>query len=326
MSQNYINHLDNYNDIMLSVGDMINSTNNNAEIVNPDIKVCGKIGDFANSVEFRGSKLIFSMDGAGTKSKFLNGPDKYYILGRDVVTHNVNDLCCHLGIPFAFMDYYGCSKLDKNDFREYIRGVCDACIQDGIALIGGETAEMKGIYVPGEVDVMGVVIGYAQDKRDIFRGQRIRVGNYLYGVTSNGAHTNGYTKIREICDAIPGGMPDEIRKYFSQPHKSYRRLIDEFRTDARITGIAHITGGGFIDNIERLFDNTNELDKSGEKINKHIKLNRWELSEPWQWLFDNSDMMWDEFIRVFNAGYGMVIISEEAIDHSELTLIGHVIN
>lgn len=314
---NYLNHLNNYNHIITNTKEIIDLVNENIEIQHPEIKVIGKIGDFANSIQYNGNnsiKLICSVDGAGTKTKFLEGhPSRFHILGSDIVIHNINDMYCNNGTPIALLDYYGCDKLDKQQFNQFIEGALTVCCEYGIPLIGGETAEMRGIFSSGEIEVLGILLGVVQDSP--VNGNNITCGNYIYGISSNGAHTNGFTKLREI-DTL-NVMPDYVRDFFSQPHKCYvgimNKIIDILSSNTiSVLGKAHITGGGFVDNIERILPVDRKL---------HIQLDKWELLEEWQWVFDNSLMNWDAFIRVFNAGWGFCFITDREIDSTIINLL-----
>ena len=319
---NYLNHLNNYNHIITNTKEIIDVINENIETQRPEIKVIGKIGDFANSIQYNGHngnnennaiKLICSVDGAGTKTKFLEGhPERFHILGSDIVVHNINDMYCNNGIPIALLDYYGCDKLDKKQFNQFIEGALTVCSEYGIPLIGGETAEMRGIFASGEIEVLGILLGVVPDSP--INGNNIASGNYIYGISSNGAHTNGFTKLREI-DTL-SVMPGYVKEFFSQPHKCYVGIMDKIinilggnaigGNAISVLGKAHITGGGFVDNIERILPLDRQL---------HIQLDRWELLEEWQWVFDNSGMDWNEFIRVFNAGWGFCFITDREIDN-----------
>ena len=336
---NYIGHIDNYNTIIGNIKTRIDESNGQIEIDTAGaIQVIGQIGDFANSVQYTGfmqqsrpvekdndefaMRIICSVDGAGTKTKFLEGhPRRFQILGSDIVVHNLNDMYCNHGKPIALLDYFGCDKLDKVQFGEFIQGALEVCRRYGIALIGGETAEMRGIYQPGEVEVLGILLGVVPVSPR--NGVRITKGNWIYGIPSNGAHTNGYTKLREIDASVEGGMPAEIKEFFSQPHKNYIGVVDFIAglPNMRITGRCHITGGGFLDNIERVLPSS-DLKVQDSKANAgflqstrlcQVQLEKWPLTREWQWLFDHSGMDWDSFIRVFNAGYGFCIITEEVI-------------
>jgi len=338
---NYLGHLDNYNHIITDVKKRIDSHNLEVESSNPGLSVLGRIGDFANSVQIGKCKMICSVDGAGTKTKFLEGhPRRFEILGRDIVVHNINDMYCNNGIPVALLDYYGCDKLDKLEFAQFINGALDVCREYGIALIGGETAEMRGIFQTGEVEVLGILLGILEggeekgQEKGPENGVNIQVGHFIYGLESHGAHTNGFTKLRDVA---AGGMPNDVKDFFSQPHRCYVRVVNHLvevlkQQDIKISGKAHITGGGFQDNIERILPAG-----LGLGVELGIKLEKWQLTSEWQWLYDNAGMTWDEFIRVFNAGWGFCIVVDKEIPdmvladfekgygNGKIKLLGHVV-
>lgn len=305
--QNYITHLDNYNHIISNTKNNIDRVNELICVSRDKLSVIGKIGDFANSIQYENTRLICSVDGAGTKTKFLvNHPDRFKILGNDIVIHNINDMYCNNGIPIALLDYYGCDTLNKQQFNEFISGVLEICQIYNIPLIGGETAEMRGIFNNNEIEVLGILLGIIENSP--MNGNDIYSGNYIYGINSNGAHTNGYTKLREIDQNHI--MPDYIKQYFSQPHKCYVNIMEHIililsTCNIKVLGKAHITGGGFIDNLERILPPNNNL--------KLDLIDQWELSNEWQWVFDHANLEWCEFIRVFNAGWGFCFVTNSEI-------------
>jgi len=322
--EGYLAHLDNYNGIMDGVKRAIDSANREiAASSGGRLELTGEIGDFANSVRYMfaggdtgsGMTLICSVDGAGTKTKFMSGhPDRFRVLGHDVIIHNINDMLCNGGTPVAFLDYYGCDRLNPEEFSEYIQGILEVCRSEGIPLIGGETAEMRGIYQPGECEVMGILLGVVLNgTRNGDGGHRCRdVGNgtLIYGIKSHGAHTNGFTKLREICDRNP--MPTEVYEYFCRPHRNYRPVFEALaRAGIHPVAKAHITGGGFTDNLMRV------VAPEMQQVLKPV-LEPWELSREWGWVFKNSGMSWSEFTRVFNAGFGMCFMMNEPINRDQL--------
>ena len=340
--EGYLQHLDNYNSIMDVVKTRIDSVNKEiAARASGQIRLTGEIGDFANSIGYfgtglldgerrlNGMTLMCSVDGAGTKTKFMEGHHRrFQVLGSDVITHNINDMLCNGGTPVAFLDYYGCDRLDPREFSEYIHGILDVCQSEGIPLIGGETAEMRGIYQPGECEVLGILLGVALNgTRNGDGGRQLNIGNnsieakkqinigngtLIYGIRSHGAHTNGFTKLREIRNTTPGGMPDWVWEYFCQPHRNYRPVFEAlYRVGITPLAKAHITGGGFIDNLMRV------VAPEFQKILKPI-LDQWELNCEWDWVYQNSGMSWSEFTRVFNAGFGMCFMLNEPINRDAL--------
>jgi phosphoribosylaminoimidazole synthetase len=326
IGMNYMGHLNNYNHIITDTKEYIDSINAKITENRKEIAVLGKIGDFANSVQYETMKLICSVDGAGTKTKFLeNHPKRFQILGKDVVTHNINDMFCNNGVPIAFLDYYGCDKLNKTEFNEFIQGVMQICEQYNIPLIGGETAEMRGIFTPSEIEVLGILLGVLPGDQTPQNGQSIIPGAYIYGINSNGAHTNGFTKLRDIDTNTPGSMPFEIKDYVNiMSHIS--NVLNIHSID--LVGKAHVTGGGFKDNIERIFSQPMHI----ELIDKSL----WEMSSEWWWVYEHSNMTWEEFLRVFNAGWGFCFITNVEIpsdlmntlqiQNNKIKLLGRVQN
>jgi phosphoribosylaminoimidazole synthetase len=316
---NYMGHLNNYNHIITDTKEYIDSINAKITENRKEISVLGKIGDFANSVQCDALKVICSVDGAGTKTKFLeNHPKRFQILGNDVVIHNINDMYCNNGVPIAFLDYYGCDKLNKTEFNNFIQGVMNVCFNHNIPLIGGETAEMRGIFTPNEVEVLGILLGILPGDQTPQNGNLITPGAYIYGINSNGAHTNGFTKLRDIDTNTPGGMPSEVKEFFSQPHKDYVNIMSHISHFLNINSIdllgkAHITGGGFKDNIERIFSQPMRIELIGKL--------EWEMSSEWWWVYEHSNMTWEEFLRVFNAGWGFCFITNVEIPSNLMNIL-----
>jgi phosphoribosylformylglycinamidine cyclo-ligase len=228
----------------------------------------------------------------------------------------MNDMYCNNGTPIALLDYYGCDKLNKVEFDQFIEGALSVCREYGIALIGGETAEMRGIFTTGEVEVLGILLGIVNGTPD--NGTQITRGAYIYALSSNGAHTNGFTKLRAVDSEHR--MPLRTKEFFSQPHKNYIPIMKEITriiledANIEIVGKAHITGGGFQDNIERI------LPDSSMKI----ELQKWDLDQHWEWLFKVANLKWDEFIRVFNAGWGFCFITNQEIPALILDKVFHI--
>jgi phosphoribosylformylglycinamidine cyclo-ligase len=240
---------------------------------------------------------------------------------------------CNNGTPIALLDYYGCDKLDKQQFNQFIAGALEICKEYSIPMIGGETAEMRGIFTDGEVEVLGILLGVVNETPE--NGIGIQKGNYIYGIESSGAHTNGFTKLREIATLVNGGMPEWVKSFFSQPHKCYVKIMDCIKailadSGINIVGKSHITGGGFVDNIERILPGVIVDGVDG----MCIELGRWDLNKEWQWVYDNAGMEWDAFIRVFNAGWGFCFITDKEISidvidtfkiKEKIKLIGNII-
>jgi phosphoribosylaminoimidazole synthetase len=322
--QSYLSHLDNYNSIMDEVKREIDTTNREIALASSGrLELTGEIGDFANSVRYMfaggdssaGMTLICSVDGAGTKTKFMSDhPDRFRVLGHDVIIHNINDMLCNGGTPIAFLDYYGCDRLNPREFSEYIRGILEVCRSEGIPLIGGETAEMRGIYQPGECEVLGMLLGVALNgTRNGDSGRKcqdIGSGTLIYGIRSHGAHTNGFTKLREIQSQHE--MPSEVYEYFCRPHRNYRPVFEALaHAGIHPVAKAHITGGGFTDNLMRVV--ASECQQTLKPV-----LEPWQLSREWEWVMTHSNMSWSEFTRVFNSGFGMCFMTNEPINRDRL--------
>src|SRR5215471_15870757 len=249
-------------------------------------EVLGKIGGFGGLFAFDWRKyrqpvLVASVDGVGTKLKLAFAMDRHDTIGQDLVNHCVNDIAVLGAEPLFFLDYLGTGKLEPRVFRDIIKGFATACAQNHCALIGGETAQMPGFYREGEYDVSGTIVGVVEKSR-ILDGTEIRPGDVVLGLASSGLHTNGYSLARKIffetmklkpSSRVPG-LSKTIGEELLKVHVSYSRLVQKLiqkfnlpsgrasgaasRRGARrsrglvIRGLAHITGGGFVDNIPRI--------------------------------------------------------------------------
>ncbi len=187
--------------------------------------------------------LVASTDGVGTKVKLAAQAGEYHGIGQDIVNHCINDILVQGARPLFFMDYFATSKLTPQIVAEVVTGITRACQEAGCALLGGETAEMPGVYMSGEFDIAGTIVGIVEHE-NVLPKQNLHAGDLLIGLTSSGPHTNGYSLIREVFKdvALPTGL--------LAPHRSYYPLIYPVLSD--IKALAHITGGGFIENIPRV--------------------------------------------------------------------------
>ena len=223
----------------------------------------GKIGGFgglfrANFPGMREPVLVASIDGVGTKLKIAFALNKHDTVGADLVNHCVNDIAVLGARPLFFLDYIGCGKLEPRVFQQLLRGFSRACRSAGCALIGGETAQMPGMYRKGEYDLAGCIIGVV-DRGNIIDGRKIRPGDVILGLESNGLHTNGYSLAREILfrkmrlkvtSRLPGSAKT-VGQELLRVHKNYQLLLAKIPS-GMIKGLAHITGGGLIDNLPRI--------------------------------------------------------------------------
>jgi phosphoribosylformylglycinamidine cyclo-ligase len=280
-------------------------------------EVLGKIGGFGglfalNHRKYRQPVLVASVDGVGTKLKLAFAMGRHDTIGQDLVNHCVNDIAVLGAEPLFFLDYIGTGKLKPRVFNEIIKGFAVACAQNRCALIGGETAQMPGFYQAGEYDVSGTIIGVVE-KSKILDGRTIRPGDSVIGFASNGLHTNGYSLARKILFEQlkwkPRTYVRELRNTLGNEllkvHVSYSPLIlsllKRFNSRSRpvIGGLAHITGGGFVDNIPRV------LPKNCDVV---IRKGSWPVPPIFQLLQQHGRIPETELYQVFNMGIGMVAI------------------
>ncbi len=246
--------------------------------------------------------LVASTDGVGTKVKLAASVGRYRGIGHDIVNHCVNDILVQGAKPLFFMDYFATSKLNPEQTAEVVTGIAEACKDAGMALLGGETAEMPGVYQPNEFDVAGTIVGVLE--RDaILPRPTIQVGDVLIGFKSNGPHTNGYSLIRKVFENTPLD-DDSLADALLAPHRSYFNML--YPHLSNVKALAHITGGGFIENIPRVLP---------ENMNAVIHLNSWQVPPLWKLIQQKGDITTEEMYRVFNMGVGMIAI----VDLSNIT-------
>jgi phosphoribosylformylglycinamidine cyclo-ligase len=265
-------------------------------------QVLGKIGGFgglfrANFPGMREPILVASIDGVGTKLKIAFALDRHDTVGADLVNHCVNDIAVLGARPLFFLDYIGCEKLEPRVFDQLLRGFSRACRAADCALIGGETAQMPGMYGKGEYDLAGCIVGVV-DRAKIIDGRSIRPGDVVLGLPSNGLHTNGYSLAREILFERMKLKPKAIGEELLRVHKNYQPLLAKASAGV-IKGLAHITGGGLIDNLPRV------LPKNCDAV---IETKSWRVPRIFHILQRNGNVDPTEMYQVFNMGIGMVAI------------------
>ncbi len=287
-------------------------------------EVMGKVGGFGGLFaldvrKYRQPVLVSSVDGVGTKLKLAFAMDRHDTIGQDLVNHCVDDIAVLGAEPLFFLDYIGTGKLEPRVFTELIGGFARACALNKCALIGGETAQMPGFYQPGEYDVSGTIVGVVEKSR-MLDGKRIKPGDAVVGLASSGLHTNGYSLARKIffeqLKLKPQThVPDlgrSIGEELLQVHVSYGLLVQDLlkrfnppgsnrlaRGRLAIKGLAHITGGGFVDNIPRV------LPKRCDII---IRRGSWPMLPIFQIIQSKSGVPEEELYQVFNMGIGMTIM------------------
>jgi phosphoribosylformylglycinamidine cyclo-ligase len=242
--------------------------------------------------------LVASTDGVGTKVKLAASVGRYRGIGHDIVNHCVNDILVQGARPLFFMDYFATSKLNPEQTAEVVTGIAEACKGADMALLGGETAEMPGVYRDGEFDVAGTVIGVLE-RNAILPRLTMQAGDVLIGFKSSGPHTNGYSLIRKVFENTP--LDDSLADALLAPHRSYFNAL--YPNLSKVKALAHITGGGFIENIPRVLP---------KNLDAAIHLNSWLVSPLWKLIQQKGNISTEEMYRVFNMGIGIVAIVDKS--------------
>ncbi len=281
--------------------------------------------------KFKNPVLVSSVDGVGTKLKIAFTMNKHDSVGQDLVNHCVNDIAVCGAKPLYFLDYLAFGKLFPDKAAKIIEGFSIACKQNGCALIGGETAEMPGLYDENEYDISGTIVGIVE-KEKIINGKEITRGDLLFGFPSNGLHTNGYSLARKILlekfspdkkfNEFKGTLGEELLKI----HKSYLRLITHLTAKIKIKGFSHITGGGIIGNTKRILP---------EGLNLKINWSSWEVPSIFNLIKKTGEVSDKEMRAALNMGIGLIAVvsknDKEKIEkitnelNEDLFLIGEVI-
>ena len=280
----------------------------------------GGLGGFGSLFEipekFKKPVLVSGTDGVGTKLKLAFDLNKHETIGQDLVAMCVNDILVQGAEPLFFLDYYACGKLDVDTAATIIKGIAAGCLLANCSLVGGETAEMPGMYDHGEYDLAGFCVG-AVEKNSIINGSKVKEGNLVLGLTSSGAHSNGYSLIRKIIshskvDLNKDFYGEKLSDVLMKPTKIYVKSILSLIEKVNVHAMAHITGGGIMENLPRVLPI-----HLCAKINK----NSWELPHLFQWLKDEANLDDTELYKTFNCGIGMAIIVEEKDAHEASNLL-----
>ncbi len=272
----------------------------------------GGLYDATRLRDMRAPVLVGSTDGVGTKTVVAGAVGSYETLGQDIVNHCVNDILVQGAEPLFFLDYVAMSVLDPALVARLVSGVAGACREAGCAILGGETAEMPGVYAPGELDLAGTIIGLVE--RDaIIDGSTISAGDVLLGLPSSGLHTNGYSLVRRIFGREEyarhqADLGCTLGEALVEPHRSYLPHVRTMRAAGRIKGLAHLTGGGFVDNIPRILP-----DGLGAVVDRTA----WPTPPLFALIEQRGSVDHDEMYHVFNMGIGMVAV----VDPSEAAVI-----
>ena len=246
--------------------------------------------------------LVTGTDGVGTKLRLALDIGRHNTIGIDLVAMSVNDILVQGAEPLFFLDYFSCGKLDVERATEVVSGIAKGCELSGCALIGGETAEMPGMYAGEEYDLAGFAVG-AVERNKIITGDHISTGDALLGLSSSGAHSNGYSLIRKILTKSGAKLDQKVGNQtlgdlLIEPTRIYVSSILNALKTKQIKGLAHITGGGITENLQRVLP---------ENVNACITLSSWERPTIFNWLQAEGNIASDEMLRTFNCGIGMII-------------------
>ncbi|WP_042225229.1 phosphoribosylformylglycinamidine cyclo-ligase [Oceanobacillus manasiensis] len=270
-------------------------------------EVLGGIGSFAGlfeltSFQYKEPVMVSGTDGVGTKLKLAFDLEKHNSVGIDLVAMCVNDIVAQGAQPLFFLDYIACGKNDPEMIEQIVAGISQGCVDAGAALIGGETAEMPGMYEPSEYDLAGFVVGIAE-KEKLVTGEEISEGDVVIGLPSSGIHSNGYSLVRQIVANLDlnehYGLQKPLGEVLLTPTKIYAKAVTKVLGKFTVKGISHITGGGFYENLPRMLPNG-----LGVQIDSHS----WEVPEIFSFLQDQGNIPEEEMYGVFNMGIGMALV------------------
>jgi phosphoribosylformylglycinamidine cyclo-ligase len=247
--------------------------------------------------------LVAGTDGVGTKLRLAFEWNRHDTIGQDLVAMSVNDILVQGAEPLFFLDYFACGKLTVDTAATVVGGIAKGCELSGCALIGGETAEMPGMYPPGEYDLAGFAVG-AVEKSKIITGNTIVPGDVVLAIASSGAHSNGYSLVRKIIERVGAKPSDDLGgrslgDVVMAPTEIYVKPLLKLISEIDVKGMAHITGGGLVDNVPRVLpENTQAV----------LHRDSWQMPELFRWLQMKGGVADAEMVRVFNCGIGMVVI------------------
>ncbi|MDE2365564.1 MAG: phosphoribosylformylglycinamidine cyclo-ligase [Betaproteobacteria bacterium] len=271
---------------------------------------------FEISRKYRNPVLVSGTDGVGTKLKLAFQSGRHDSIGIDLVAMSVNDVLVQGAEPLFFLDYFACGKLDVDTATRVIKGIAAGCEQAGCALIGGETAEMPGMYPEGEYDLAGFAVGVVEKDR-IISGAAIWEGDAILGLASSGAHSNGYSLIRRIIEKNDIDLSADfdgktLMDVIMAPTRIYVKPLLALMEQVPVKGMAHITGGGLVENIPRILP---------DGVSAVLRKEAWEVPSLFKWLQRQGNVTDSEMHRVFNCGIGMVVIVAPALADSAMALL-----
>lgn len=277
--------------------------------------VLGGLGGFGGSFQLKGIEqqykdpvLVMATDGVGTKLKIAQAINQHSTVGIDLVAMCANDILCNGAEPLTFLDYFACGQLDVNVARDVVSGIAEGCRQAMSALIGGETAEMPGMYNPGVYDIAGFSLGVVERSQILPRVKDINVGDILIGLPSNGVHSNGFSMIHNIMKKLNLSLNDRapfskegltLGEELIKPTRIYVRSVLPAIQRGKVKAVAHITGGGLLENMPRVLP---------ESVKAKFNAHWWNVHPVFAWIADTGNVRDDELLRTFNCGLGLVLV------------------
>jgi len=307
-------------DIYKSAGVDVHAGYEAVELMKKHIKrtnrkeVIGGVGAFAGLFDLSGMSyaepvLVSGTDGVGTKLKLAFQLDKHDTVGIDLVAMCVNDVVSQGADPLFFLDYIACGKNEPKKIEQIIKGIAEGCVMSGAALIGGETAEMPGMYQDGEYDLAGFTVGIG-NKPDLITGETIEQGDVVLGIKSSGVHSNGFSLVRKVIEEQKLDLTDYVDELgmtlgeaLLEPTRIYVKMIQQLKNHVTIKGLSHVTGGGFYENLPRMLP---------EGLGVDVLKNSWDVLPIFNYLQTQADFTFEDMLGVFNMGIGMaVVVAEE---------------
>jgi phosphoribosylformylglycinamidine cyclo-ligase len=289
-------------------------------------RVLGGVGSFGGVLDVAALKnfdhpvLVASTDGVGTKVMIADDMGRYDTIGHDIVNHCVNDVLVQRATPLFFLDYVASSQMSASVVAEIVGGMADACAANDCVLLGGETAEMPGVYADGHFDIAGTLVGVAEKDQLLPRAD-IRAGDVMLGLASSGLHTNGYSLARRMFRGLPLNVIAEpmtvtLGDALLEPHRSYLPVLQEVLKTDLVKGLVHITGGGMYENIPRILSTS---------LSAVVDKESWPMPPLFSLIQSVSGLPVEELYRTFNMGIGMVIVCDPAHENDIRVLINEAV-
>ena len=306
-------------DIYKSAGVDVHAGYEAVELMKKHIKrtnrqeVIGGVGAFAGLFDLSNMShaepvLVSGTDGVGTKLKLAFQLDKHDTVGIDLVAMCVNDVVSQGADPLFFLDYIACGKNEPKKIEQIVKGIAEGCVMSGAALIGGETAEMPGMYQDGEYDLAGFTVGIG-NKPDLITGETIEQGDVVLGIKSSGVHSNGFSLVRKVIEEQKLNLTDYVDELgmtlgeaLLEPTRIYVKLIQQLKNHVTIKGLSHVTGGGFYENLPRMLP---------EGLGVDVLKDSWDVLPIFNYLQKQADFSFEDMLGVFNMGIGMAIVVAE---------------